>query len=427
MSAGRFASGGRGRATAFESDLIARLRVLPVGPKPDRRFKSELRAQLVAITARIVAESAGDVATAAGKSSALARRPAGAAVHTGRTTLRGAARALRRPILGLASAAAVLALMLGAALWMSSGSLPGDSLYGVKRASENLKLSVAGGDVDKGYTYLRFATTRADEVTKLLGKPSALAAGPGGAVAAGQPSSRTVSLVKDTLDSLDSDSRSGMQLLGKATVAQQSAAPLSKLQTWTVGQRAKLSSISSRLPAGDLRTRVQASLTLLKRIETRSAELKSKVGCACLSQTRSDDLGPVPCSPCKSLGASAPGSSPGSPGGSAPAGQSGSGGSSSNRSGAGTVPNGSGPAGGTGGTRTGGASGGINGGGVSVGNGVGPTTPGGATATPSLPITGGSDGLGTTLPHVSVGVGSGGVTAEVPLPSIHVPGLIHLN
>jgi hypothetical protein len=323
----------------------------------------------------------------------------------------------------LASAAAVLALMLGAALWMSSGSLPGDSLYGVKRASENLKLSVAGGDVDKGYTYLRFATTRADEVTKLLGKPSALAAGPGGAVAAGQPSSRTVSLVKDTLDSLDSDSRSGMQLLGKATVAQRSAAPLSKLQTWTVGQRAKLSSISSRVPAGDLRTRVQASLTLLKRIETRSAQLKSKVGCACLSQTRSDDLGPVPCSPCKSLGgASAPGSSPGSPGGSASAGQPGSGSTSSNRSGAGTVPNGSGPAGGT---RTGGASGGTNGGGVSVGA----TTPGGVSATPSLPITVGSDGLGTTLPNVSVGVGSAGITADVPvpLPSIHVPGLIHLN
>lgn len=425
MSAGRFALGGRGRATAFESELIARLRVLPVGPKPDGKFKSELRAQLVAITARIVAESAGDVAAATGRSPALAgrARPAGAAVHTGPATLRGATRALRRPILALASAAAVLALMLGAALWMSSGSLPGDSLYGVKRASENLKLSVAGGDVDKGYTYLRFATTRADEVTKLLGKPSALAAGPGGAVAAGQPSSRTVSLVKDTLDSLDSDSRSGMQLLGKATVAQRSAAPLSKLQTWTVGQRAKLSSISSRVPAGDLRTRVQASLTLLKRIETRSAQLKSKVGCACLSQTRSDDLGPVPCSPCKSLGgASAPGSSPGSPGGSASAGQPGSGSTSSNRSGAGTVPNGSGPAGGT---RTGGASGGTNGGGVSVGA----TTPGGVSATPSLPITVGSDGLGTTLPNVSVGVGSAGITADVPvpLPSIHVPGLIHLN
>jgi hypothetical protein len=51
------------------------------------------------------------------------------------------------------------------------------------------------------------------------------------------------------------------------------------------------------------------------------------------------------------------------------------------------------------------------------------------SATPSLPITVGSDGLGTTLPNVSVGVGSAGITADVPvpLPSIHVPGLIHLN
>jgi hypothetical protein len=216
-----------------------------------------------------------------------------------------------------------------------------------------------------------------------------------------------------------------MQLLGKATVAQRSAAPLRKLQTWTVGQRVKLSSISSRVPPGDLRTRVQASLTLLKRIETRSAALQGKVGCACLSQAPSDDLGPVPCSPCNSPGASIPGSSPGAPGGSGPAGQPGSGGTSSNRSGTATVPNGS--AGGSSGARTGGT----NPGGVTVGNGVGPTTRGGLSATPSLPNTVGSGGLGTTLPGVSVGVGSGGVTVElpvpVPVPSIHVPGLAHLN
>ena len=75
MSAGRFAarsSASRGQAFALEADLISRLRSLPVGPRPDARFKSDLRSQLVSITARIVSESAGEAATVAGRGARLA-------------------------------------------------------------------------------------------------------------------------------------------------------------------------------------------------------------------------------------------------------------------------------------------------------------------------------------------------------------------
>ena len=54
-TAGRFTTRwGRQHGSAVEAELISRLRALP-GPVPEARFKSELRAQLVAITARVVA------------------------------------------------------------------------------------------------------------------------------------------------------------------------------------------------------------------------------------------------------------------------------------------------------------------------------------------------------------------------------------
>lgn len=422
MTSGRFSSRPAGEGSSeSETALVERLRALPVGPVPDADFTADLRSQLVAITARIIAESATD--TPAARTATLRTSPSGlraaASVH-------GVLRALRRPVLAFASATAVLALMLGVAVWMSHGSLPGDSLYGVKRASEDVQLSVAGNDTDKGYTYLGFATTRATEVAKLLGRPSALAAGGSGPQATGAISARTSKLVTDTLDSLDSDSRSGMQLLGRATVAQMSAAPLSKLAPWTVGQRAQLTDIESRVPAGALKNRVKASLALLGRIEARAAALKAKIGCSCLSQAVSDDLGPVPCSTCTALIPPGTGGGPGSPGGSATPGNgggsgSGNNGGGSNGSGSGSGGNGSGPGSSSG-----------NGGGSSAGGGINaptvtrlPTAPSLPTATPlpTGPVSIGSSGVRISLPGIGVGVGPDGVSTSLPSLSLGGPHL----
>ncbi|MGX7677610.1 DUF5667 domain-containing protein [Jatrophihabitans sp. DSM 45814] len=434
MSTGRFASGRR-RTSAFESELIARLRVLPAGPVPDATFKSDLRAQLVAITARIVSEStvSGSAVSgsalpqSSGSHRTIAQRPAPPGLRTGRGRSRGAIRAVRRPILAFASAAAVLALLLGIAVWVSGGALPGDSLYGVKRASENVKLSVAGNDVDKGYVYLRLASKRGNEAKKLLGRPSALGAGHGGVVAAGQISERTASLVTDTLGSMDSDSRSGMQLLARAAVSQKSASPFDKLGRWTAAQRAQLSEISSRIPTANvaLTARVQASLTLVTRIETRAAQLKAEIGCSCLSQASSDDLGPVPCSPCTATPGK-PGARSGPTSGTGPGGQPGISGSAGNSS--------QGPAGGASASVGGSAAIGSDGSvGASGGATVAPRAPGlsGISSAPKAPITLDSNGLQVTVPGVgaSAGVGTGGVSAKLPVPvtSVKVPGLIKIN
>lgn len=286
MSAGRFAAhrGGADRAaggSAIEAELIHRLRTLP-GPAPEAQFRADLRAQLVAITARVVSES-----SAAGSSTVAARQPRSSAL-----------RRLRRPVLALAGASTVLALLLGMAVWMSSGSLPGQSLYGVKRASENVQLSMAGNDVAKGQAYLQLASNRVREAADLLSHPSAMPAGTGVNAAGGRVSPHTASLVTDTLSSADADSVSGMQLLGRAAVSQLSKEPLAKLTSWLPRQRTLMLEVRDRAPAGSLRTRVLASVQLWQRIATRTSQLTKAMGCPCLSLTRADELGPLPCANC---------------------------------------------------------------------------------------------------------------------------------
>ncbi|HEX8079827.1 MAG TPA: DUF5667 domain-containing protein [Jatrophihabitans sp.] len=291
-SAARWARGDRAAGgSAVEAELISRLRTLP-GPAPEIRFRAELRAQLVAITARIVSESPAEAAPADRRSSAAGSR---------------ALRTLRRPVLALAGASTVLTLLLGMAVWMSSGSLPGQSLYGVKRASENVQLSLAGNDVAKGEAYLQLAGNRMHEVADLLSQPSAMATA--GGLSAGTPrfTPRIATLVTETLDSADDDSVHGMQLLGRAAVAQLSKEPLAKMSGWLPQQRTLMAEIRDRIPAGALRTRAQASLLLLQRIATRTDQLTSSMGCPCLAQALADELGPLPCTGCAAVPRPAPG------------------------------------------------------------------------------------------------------------------------
>ncbi|MDQ1743847.1 MAG: hypothetical protein QOE23_2186 [Pseudonocardiales bacterium] len=300
MSAGRFTTRwGRRHAagrSAVEADLVTRLRALPV-PTPEPRFKSELRAQLVAITARIVSESASADADPAGSAAVVGSRATG-----GR-----AVRALRRPVLALAGASTVLVLLLGMAVWMSNGSLPGQSLYGVKRASENVQLSMAGNDVAKGQAYLELAGNRVREAAKLLSQPSAMVASGGVSADGKRISPRTASLVNDTLASADEDTVHGMQLLGRAAVAQLSKDPLTKMTTWWPGQNTRMTEVRNRLPAGALRTRAQASVLLLQRIAVRTGQLAGAMGCPCLSRALADELGPVPCTGCAAVPRPSPG------------------------------------------------------------------------------------------------------------------------
>jgi hypothetical protein len=375
MAAGKF-SGPSGHGKNRDADLITRLRRLPGAPGPDPGFSSELRTQLVAIAPRLIA--------------AADQHPQLASQH--RAPPRRGLAALRRPLLAFAGSAAVLVVLLGLAVQLSGGALPGQSLYGLKRASEDFKLSVAGGsDADRGLKYLRLATSRATESGKLVGST-------------GTASAHTSSLVASTLGDADSETRDGMKLLDTAAVSNKSASTLAPVPPWTSAQKVKITGLLAHLPAGTARNQAASSLALLQRVSARVSQLQADLHCSCLSTANADDLGPKPCTSCVP-GAGLPGASsvPTVPG-SSPAWSTG-GGKVSTPAGS-SAPDGSGRV-----TST--SSSGAGAGGGKSSGGVGLPT---VTAVPSVPGTGQS----TQLPGVSVSVGSGGIGISVTptLPSL---------
>jgi hypothetical protein len=274
-------------------ELVAQLAQLPPAPAPRGHFRAELRAQLVAVTPRLVATGPEVPVRTTARSW---RTPAGAA--TTATLLRRLASVRAgRPIAVAVGVLCVFALLLGGAVWISDRAIPGDTLYTVKRATENARLALAGSDTEKAKDYLSFAKTRAAEVAKLLGQPAAAAAA-GGSIAAGFVSVHTAKLVGTTLDSADGDVRNASRLLTRKAVGDRATAPLSVLIGWAPGQLARLRHIAARLPSGPVLDRVRSSTQLVQAALTRAEQLRSNVACACLAGAPSDQLGPVPCTAC---------------------------------------------------------------------------------------------------------------------------------
>lgn len=266
--------------------LVARLSSLPSQPSPG--FREELRAQLVAVTPRLVAEG---LATDPGAGSAAVR-------PTGRVHAVWRRVPFRRPLAVVGTLVVIFAVLLTGAVWLSSGTLPGDSLYGLKRASENVQLSLTSGDSARGKEYLTLAKRRVDEVSKLLSKASALALG-SEANAAGVINQHTSDLVTSTLDDSDGDLRNASRLLTGQAVRSNSRGPLQTLRSWAPEQITRLTAIANRIPPGSLHDRAAASEQLAERVLDRANRLQADIGCSCLTGTSSDDLGPLPCTgPC---------------------------------------------------------------------------------------------------------------------------------
>jgi hypothetical protein len=381
--------------------VVAGLAALPAAdPRPE--FRAELRAQLVAIAPRVVAESA----EARGGAVALAPRPmpgrataAPSRVAQHSDTLLARLRGVRvgRPLAIAASVLTVFALLLGGAVWMSRSALPGDNLYGLKRASERVELAVAGSDTEKAREHLEFAATRAKEVQALLARGSVTASGKGAQAAGLDP--ETARLVTSTLASADSDVTAASVLLGKQAVRKGSPAPLDAMTKWAPGQLERLRDIAAVMPNGNLRQRTESSANLVAAALTRAKTLAPKVDCSCLGSAGVDTLGPVPCGTCPS--AQHPGQGPaGTPSGVAGL-KTGSGSGGSAGAGAtGTGPDSVGSAHSTTGANDPAASGS----GSSTAN-PGLPLPTVKLPTPTLPVGVSSCSLGATLGPLVVGVG----------------------
>jgi len=273
-------------------ELLMSLATLEVAPLPRAHFRAELRAQLVAVAPRLVAEGLADNPATKQVPQAWPSSAGSRAVAHLRE------RNLARPLAIAASIVTVLALLLGGATWVSRKSLPGDALYGLKRAGENFQEAMTSGDTARAKLQLSFAGKRYDEVGDLLPRESALAAGYGPQADSGQLNSRTASLVASTLQSADDDVRKGMQTLGVQAMRNSSGSVLRIVTAWAPGPLSTLRTILARLPAGSTHTRAASSLRLLMAADTRAQKLQALADCACLASTPTDALGPIPCTKC---------------------------------------------------------------------------------------------------------------------------------
>lgn len=290
-------------------ELVSALAALP-SPEPRPEFRAELRAQLVAIAPRVIAESAADsvpfVEVAPSRSPARATaRPQHADGAFAR--LRGIS--FGRPLAVTASVLTAFVILFGGAVWMSQKALPGDTLYGLKRASESAQLTFDSNPTAKARDYLSFAKERADEVNGLLKRSGSSATGYG--VHAGGLDSHTADLIESTLASSDSDVMSASSLLAGQAVKSQSTSPLSVLTSWAPGQLDRLDAIAAAMPDSALRSRTESSARLVTQAVTRAHQLAPAVTSGCVDASSTDSLGVVPGS-CKA-GTSTPSKSNGQP------------------------------------------------------------------------------------------------------------------
>ncbi|GAA3246714.1 hypothetical protein GCM10017691_55090 [Pseudonocardia petroleophila] len=204
-----------------------------------------------------------------------------------RAANRPPSRGLRRRF-AMVGAAAMVALVAIATAgnFASRSALPGDALYGVKRASEDTGLAFTFDDTERAQRYLALATTRLDEVEQLV----QLGAG---------ATSVDPALVENAMRDFDLSTGEGSRMLLGAEDAA-GAPELGDLRTWAAEQAARLSVLRSSLPVSAV-PEADTSLALLDRLVGRTEALEARTSCSEVTSNTVDDLGRLPaegtCSP----------------------------------------------------------------------------------------------------------------------------------
>ena len=233
----------RGDEFADELALVGALRDLGAAGAPDLETRQRIRAEI-----------AGRLETAAATTPRRRWRP--------RTA-------------DLVAAALFLFLVLsGLTLVLSRSALPGDPLYGVKRAGESTALGLTFGDQEKARKHLEFATNRITELGELAAEDAGVAD------------------YRTAYDDFAADLRAGVaQMSAAATSDGGGTQALSDVRLWARNQAARLA--AQPLPAdaapvfGDVRD-------LLGKVQERTSGLVARMNCYQITTGTSDELGPLP-------------------------------------------------------------------------------------------------------------------------------------
>ncbi len=200
----------------------------------------------------------------------------------------------RRLVAGIAGLSVIVAT-LGILALIAQSAIPGDTLYALKRGTEQARLALAGGEQAQGRVLLGFASTRLLEIEQLLDEPVAMRA-TGSGVHAADADSMTGLLIT-TMDTMDLQTAQGSRALTTAAVEAGSLPVLQFVGTWGIDQFASLDALADRMP-DQARTRATESKNLLQRVVNRLEDLAQGIGCQRTDEPPTDDIGPLPSPSC---------------------------------------------------------------------------------------------------------------------------------
>lgn len=222
-------------------------------PKPelDPEVKVVQRAQLVAAMEAMLQEGTAAGGRAADPSVPEQRSHRGRGAH--RATGLGKLRPRSRLSKGLAAGGLTVGVAAGAFSGVaaaSSDALPGDSLYGLKRGMEDLKLGMADGEGDRGKLYLDQASTRLSEARRLMERGRS-----------GPLDHESLGEIRRALSGMQHDASEGHRLLHEAYERDpDSLGPIQALSAFSQSHREAWGALRDRLPVqlGDVSRQVSS-------------------------------------------------------------------------------------------------------------------------------------------------------------------------
>ncbi|MCX4235931.1 DUF5667 domain-containing protein [Streptomyces ortus] len=222
-------------------------------PKPqlDPEVKVVQRAQLVAAMEAMLLEGTAAGGDTTGLSVPEQRSHRGRGAH--RATGLGKLRPRSRLSKGLAAGGLTVGVAAGAFSGVaaaSSDALPGDSLYGLKRGMEDLKLGMADGSSDRGELYLDQASNRLSEARRLMERGRS-----------GPLDHESLGEIRRALFGMQHDAAEGHRLLHEAYARDpDSLGPIQTLSAFSQSHRDAWGALRDRLPVqlGDVSRQVSS-------------------------------------------------------------------------------------------------------------------------------------------------------------------------
>ncbi|SHN22067.1 DUF5667 domain-containing protein [Actinacidiphila paucisporea] len=213
--------------------LLALANALAEQPRPalDPERKTVQRAQLIAAMEQALADGSFPVAARLPEQ----RGDGQGGSHRLRRLTPGSRLTRRLAVGGLT--VGVAAGALGGVAAASTHALPGDTLYGLKRGMEDLKLDMASGDASRGKVYLDMASTRLQEARRLMDR------GRGGHL-----DDESVSEVRKALSGMHQEAAEGHRLLSQAYQEDGSLQPIETLNSFAAAHRQGWTDLRGKLP-----------------------------------------------------------------------------------------------------------------------------------------------------------------------------------